>query len=138
MLNLNISRSFHLLLTGCGVANFHNMKFLDRFTGFLFTETEQTVFVTCIITYRYVGESGGKTLQNLLLSFLGEKKLHVATNLVIRSLINANQVTPFVRRVNTIVHDLSVGKLGFLVKNLCWSSLIIDIAMINRSLSNNS
>jgi hypothetical protein len=72
------------------------MELLYRLTSLLLTETEQRVLIAVSIRDWHVCECGSETLQDLLLSLLGEEKLHVATDLVVSSLIDSNEVAPFV------------------------------------------
>jgi hypothetical protein len=114
------------------------MKFLSVFTSFLLTETKEWVLVLAIIGDWHVSEAGCEALKDLLQPLVHEEKLHMAANLAISSLINSYQITPFICGVNSVTHDLSVGKLGLLIKYLCWGCCIVDITMVDRCLTNDS
>lgn len=112
------------------------MEFLGVFSSFLLTETEERVLMLGSISDWHVSETSGITLKDLLLSFFNEEKLHVSTDSLIGSLINTNEVAPFSGTVNSVVHDLTRAKLGFLLKDFLWGIGIIDICMVDICLSN--
>ena len=62
----------------------------------------------------------------------------MAADLVVSTLIDSNQIAPLVRGVDTIAHDLSIGKLGFLVKDFGRRCLVIDVTVEYGNFANNS
>jgi hypothetical protein len=95
LLHLEISRSLHFLLSWSRVADFHDVELLSCLTSLLFTEAEDVVLVVGGVGHWHVGEASGETLEDLLLSFLGQEKLHVAADGLIGSLVDTNEVAPF-------------------------------------------
>lgn len=85
------------MLARSRVSDLHDVELLSCLTGLLFTEAEDVVLVVSGIGHWHVGKASGETLEDLLLSFLGEEKLHVAANGLIGSLVDTNEVTPFLR-----------------------------------------
>jgi len=136
LLNLDIGRPLDLLLTWSWVANFHDMQLLGLLSSLLLTEAKQGILVARRVRDRHVGESGCKTFKDLLLPFLSEEKLHVATDLVVSSLIDSNEVAPFFGGVNSIAHNLSISKFSFLIEDLGRGSLVLDVTVVDRCLSN--
>lgn len=71
------------------------MELLSTFSSLLLTEAENVVFIVSSISDWHVGEAGSETLENLLLSLLGEEKLHVTADALIGTLVDTNQIAPF-------------------------------------------
>ena len=62
----------------------------------------------------------------------------MTTDNIIGTGVDTNKIAPLLRAVNTVVHDLASSKLSLLVKDLGWSSCIIDVGVIDTSLSDNT
>ena len=114
------------------------MKFLSVFVGFLFTEAEQGVLVIIGVSHWHVSESGGKTLKNLLLFLFNQEQLHVATDSIVGSLIDTNQVAPLSSGINSVIHNLTISEFWFLFKDSFWSGGVINIGVINVLFTNNT
>ena len=71
------------------------MELLSTFSSLLLTEAENVVFVVSSISDWHVGEAGSETLEDLLLSLLGEEELHVTADALIGTLVDTNQIAPF-------------------------------------------
>lgn len=71
------------------------MELLSTFSSLLLTEAENVVFVVSSVGDWHVGEAGSETLEDLLLSLLGEEKLHVTADALVGTLVDTNQIAPF-------------------------------------------
>ena len=138
LLHLQVGRSLDLLLTSGWVTNFHDVDFLGVFTSFLLAEAEQGVLVLSGIGDWHVGESGCETLKDLLLSLFDEEKLHVAANGLIGSLIDTDQVAPFLGCIDTVVHDLASAELGLLLENRLRGVSLVKVSVINIALADDT
>lgn len=139
VLHLDVGVSLVLLLSCSWVADFHDVEFGGSFSGFLLTEAEQRILVGSHICHWHIGESCGiTTIKDLLLSFLNEEELHVSADLLVLPGVDSDEVAPGLCCVDTIIHDLTIGKFCFLVKNLCGSSLVVDIGVVDTSFTNNT
>lgn len=95
LLDLNISRPLEFGLARGWVTDLHNVKLLGLLSLFTLTETEEGILEGGVVSHWHVSESGGKTLEDLLLSLLSEKELHVTADLVVWPLEDTNEVAPF-------------------------------------------
>lgn len=138
MLHLKVCRSFDFLLARSRITDFHDVELLGAFSSFLLTEAEHIVLVISGICHRHVGEARSKTFEDLLLSLLCEEKLHVTANFLVGSLINTNEVAPFLRRVDSIIHDLACAEFGFLLKDSSRCVSVVDVGMEDVCLTDNT
>ena len=79
------------------------MKLLSIIISFLLTEAEERVLIVVGISDWHVSEASGKTLQNLLLFLFNQKQLHVATNSIVGTLVDTNQIAPFSCTINKLM-----------------------------------
>jgi hypothetical protein len=114
------------------------VEFLGRFTSFLLTKAENVVLVIGCVGHWHISETGGKTFKDLLLSFLSEEKLHVAANGLVSSLVDTNEVAPFGRGINSVIHDLACSKFSLLFKDSNRSISIVDVCVVNIGLTYNT
>ena len=138
LLHLDFSLSFYFLGAWSGVADFHHMKFLTLFSGLLLTKAEETVFITCVLGDGHFGKCGCKPFNYLLLLLFGEIELHMTANLIVCALVDPNEVTPFLWLVSSVIHDLSIRKLGILFKDFLGRIAVSDLGMIHIGLANNT
>lgn len=54
------------------------------------------------------------------------------------ALVDTYEVAPFLGAVLSVVHDLAIGELGFLLEDLCWSCLVKDGGMVYVLLSDDT
>jgi hypothetical protein len=72
------------------------MELLSVLSSLFLAEAEERILVISRISHRHVSESGCKTLQDLLLSLFGKEKLHMTADGVVGTLVDTNQVAPFI------------------------------------------
>lgn len=106
--------------------------------GLLLAEAEQGVLVVAGISDWHVGEGSCKPFEDLLLSLLDQKQLHVAANGIASTLIYADQVAPFACGVDAIIHDLTISEFGFLFKDFLWGSSVVDVCVVHVLLANDT
>ena len=138
LLHLQVRGPLDLLLTGGWVADLHDVDFLGVLASFLLAEAEQGVLVLGGVRDWHIGESGRETLEDLLLSLLDEEELHVAANGLIGSLVDTNQVAPFLGSVDSVVHDLAGAELGLLLEDLLWGIGLVDVGVIDICLADDT
>jgi len=114
------------------------VELLGILVGLLLAEAEQGVLVVASISDWHVSESGSKTFEDLLLSLLNQKELHVAADGIACSLIDTNQVAPFSCGVDTVIHDLAISKLGFLLEDFLWGSGVVDVSVVDVLLADDT
>jgi len=62
----------------------------------------------------------------------------VAANCIVGSLVDSNKVTPLFGSIDTIVHNLTLSKLGLLLEDLLWGISAVDIGVVDIRLSHNT
>lgn len=109
--HLDINASFEFLWIRSWISDLHKVNFLNVVSSLFLTEAENTILVWGIISNRDINEASSVSFNQLLLTLLCEVQLHLSidSSLVIR--IKTNEEAPFLWRINTIWHDLTISHL---------------------------